>query len=119
MRRRRIWRFLGLLDVHAFDEAIPDSISVMDQGVDEQISFKIADRLVNLDDESASGIWFNMERLYMRIDRRPLASPVIAHRIYPIDVPTFHAVRPFDIRMHAREYSVHMACVEVLVDLCQ
>src|SRR5215813_9757428 len=48
----------------------------------------------------------------MRIDDRPLAFPIAAHLIAPVDVATFHSICPNDLGMHGRENALDVAAVE-------
>ena len=48
-----------------------------------------------------------------RVDGGPLAGPAGAHRLNAADVAAFHAVGPFDVRVHARQHGFHAAGIEV------
>jgi hypothetical protein len=42
-----------------------------------------------------------LERLDVRIDRRPLTRPVHAHSLASMDMPASHAICPNDILVHS------------------
>ena len=48
-----------LFDIHAFDEAVADSICMVNGRVDEQIALKIANDLMDFDDESPGLVLLN------------------------------------------------------------
>ena len=54
--------------------------------------------------------------LHMRIEDRPLAFPIAAHPIAPVDVATFHSICPNHIGMHGRKDSLDVATIEELID---
>jgi len=63
----------------------------------ERFAFEIADGLPDLRDDRAVGRAMKADGLDMRADDRPLACPIVAHRLAAMDVAAIHAIGPGDI----------------------
>src|SRR5262249_17273438 len=108
---------LCLPDLHAPYQAVFYQIDVLDHALRNKVPFQIADYLMNLNDSAPRLIGAEADRLYVRIDRGPLARPVITDAIVSINPPAFPTVRPIDIRAHGGQDSVNVAGVERAVDV--
>ena len=83
--------------------------------VKKKLAVEIANRLVNLNHKTPPFVVLDEKRFDVRINGRPLAGPVRSHRVNSLQMPAFHAVRPFHFRMEAIENSIETAGVEVPV----
>lgn len=88
---------------------------MMDDLIDQQVSFTVMNHLVNCDHESASWIRGYLEGLNMWIEDCPLPGPVIAHAFMSIDEAAFHSIRPDHVGLHAGKNRVEPASIEVTV----
>lgn len=104
-----------LFDVHSGDKGIAKLIGMVHDLIHKKFAFAIMNYLVNFYDPSISIIWTYAYRLNVRIEDRPLASPVLAHAFMSIDEAALHPVRPDDIGTHPGEDGVEAACVEIAV----
>jgi hypothetical protein len=62
--------------------------------IDERLSVEVFDNLMHVKDRGTVGGSGNLQRLDVKIDDRPLMSPIIPDRILPVNVGASHAVRP-------------------------
>ena len=126
MRPRGFRCLWGGFEVRSRDEAVAKGVEATDFRVEKEIFLKIADGLVNADSETdaAEGQRFKRDDLArgdvgadvrgdVRMDGGPLAGPAGAHRVNAADVAAFHAVGPFDVRVHARQHGFRAAGIEV------
>ena len=86
--------------IHADDEAVPKLVRMVDGGVEEEVAFEVVDDLVHRDNPMAIFARLNRDGLDAGIKCSELTCPVGAHCISSMDVAAFHAVRPFDFRVH-------------------
>ena len=105
----------ALFNVHSLNEAILNPIGVVNDRVDENFALEIACDLMDFNDEAAGFIPRNGQRLHMRINDRPLASPICTHRVAPMDVSALHSVGPCNVRMHSRQDFIDKALIEVAI----
>lgn len=108
-----------LFDVHAFDEIVPNEISMVNDRVKEKLAVEIANSLVNFHDKTTFCIEFDEKRFDVRVDGCPLVVPVRSHRVNSFQAPALHAVRPCHFRMEAREKRIETAAIEVPVCVMQ
>ena len=53
----------------------------------------------------------------MRVDHRPLALPVAADALVPVNVAALHAIRPGDLVVHCRQGPVDITSIEAVVEV--
>ncbi len=99
-------------DLHALDEVVLKRVSMAHHPVCNHCSRQIANHLVNFDHDTASRILFKAERFNTGIDNTPLPRPVLAYRPMTAHRAAFHAICPFDLRMHRRQSRVNVAAIE-------
>src|SRR5262245_48914315 len=92
---------------------------MFDQALRDNIPFQVADHLMDFNDSSSRLIGIEADRFDVRIDRRPLARPVITNAIVSIHTPAFPTIRPINIRAHESQDSVDVAGIEGVVDFCE
>lgn len=90
---------------------------MVDHPIKQDLSTKIADDLMNSNNNAATTVRVELDRIDMRIDHPPLSSPVVANAAMPMDRSTFHAVGPLHIGLHSRERGFHFTGVECPIRL--
>src|SRR5215469_6130453 len=101
-----------LADVHCQDQTVLQCVHVFDHSIEQDLAREVANYLVNSDNNPAGRV--GSERLWfdVRVDHAPLASPVGADAVVPVDRAAFHAVRPHDVGSHGCECAVDIAGVK-------
>ena len=80
---------------------------------------QIAHDLAHFDLCGGSGACGEADGLHIRINHCPLSHPVIPNAVMSVDMATFHAVRPHNIRVHGRQERFHVAGIETIVEAFQ
>ena len=99
-------------NIHSFDQSIAQTIDVVHLLVHNQLTLAVMDDLVHLYRKSAIVELVNLNGLDMRVEHRPLPSPVIAHAFMSMDEAAFPTVRPLNIRRHEGQYRIEVSCVK-------
>src|SRR5262245_35140510 len=92
---------------------------MFDHSLRDNIPFQVPDHLMDFNDSATSLIGIESDRFDVRIDRRPLARPVITDALMAIDTSAFPTIRPIYIRAHESQDSVDVAGIEGVVDFCE
>src|SRR5262245_60733515 len=88
---------LLLSDLHVLDQTAFYQVDVLDHALRNDIPFQVADYLMNFNDRAPHLIGAEADRFDVRINRLPLARPVIADALATIHAPALPAVRPINI----------------------
>jgi len=80
--------------------------------VENDLSAKIANGLMDLDESSAVRFSGKADGFDVRVKRTPLADPIFADSTMAVDPTTLHSIRPVHIFVHCPENGVDIACVE-------
>jgi hypothetical protein len=91
---------LGFSDLHAPDQAVLYEVDMLDHLIRYDISGPVVDDLMDIDNDAPTRIGAETSRFDMGINEAPLAGPVLAHSAMAMYTPTFHPIRPVDLRMH-------------------
>src|SRR5262249_39974522 len=110
---------LWLSDRHAFDQAALDHVDVLNYTLRNDISFQVADYLMDFNDSAPHLIGIEADRFDVRINRRPLARPVITYALAPVHTPAFPTIRPINVRAQGSQNSVNVAGIERAVDVLE
>src|SRR5215470_253999 len=108
---------LRLSDFHVLDQTAFYQVDVLDHALRNDIPFQVADHLMNFNDRAPHLIGAEADRFDVRINRRPLARPVITDGLAAIHTPAFPTIRPINIRAHGGQDSVNVAGIERAVDV--
>jgi hypothetical protein len=106
---------LRIPNIEAADRSVVDFEEVTHHVVQKEAALKIVHDLVDLDDDLAIRPLGKAHRLHMRINHLPLASPVAANGLPPMEVPPFQPVGPYDILMQSGEHGIDVARVKPVV----
>lgn len=90
-------------------------VGMVDNLIDQKFAFAIMHHLVHFHNPSASLIGAYLHRLHVWIKQCPLARPVVAHALMPVDEAALHSVRPDHVRTHARQNCIDPAGIEIEV----
>src|SRR5262245_8377813 len=108
-----------LPDLHVLDQTAFYQVDVLDHALRNDIPFQVADHLMNFNDRAPHLIGVESDRFDVRINRRPLARPVITDVLAAIHTPAFPTIRPIDIRAHGGQDSVNVSGIERAVDVSE
>src|SRR5206468_8160991 len=97
------------------DQAIFEIVYVPDHAIGDDGAVQVTHDLVDVDDDASVRVGDEASGLDARIDHRPLARPVRAHRLAAVHVAALHPVGPLDVGMHGGQGAVDVARVERLV----
>lgn len=92
---------VSLRDIHADNQAVAESVRMVDGGVEQEVAFLIVDNLVHFDSPIMVFVGLDPYRLDVRVKRNKLTCPISANLIPPMDVAALHTVRPLHVGMHA------------------
>jgi hypothetical protein len=106
---------LAVANLHAADEAILYQVHVLHPLIDEEFAAEIANDLMDVNGGAAIGFGGEIGGFDVRVEDRPLASPVVANLCVTAGATVFHQVGPVYVAMHEVEHGVDVACVEVLI----
>jgi len=84
----------------------------MNNRILQQVPVQIPNHLVHFNHGPPLRVHFRTQRLHMRVNHAPLLCPVRADTLASMHIPTFHAIRPHDRRMHQRQHRIDVPRVE-------
>jgi len=88
---------------------------MVDGCVQEEVAFQIVDDLMDGDHPVLILVGVDGNGFHVRAKCCELARPVVAHGFSSMDVAAFHSVRPFNLRVHARDYRIDVAGIEITI----
>src|ERR1019366_6813100 len=75
-------------NIHALDQTVADATDMIDDCVENLVAFEVLHHLVNGNDPTITFIQFDSLRFNVRIENRPLFSPISPDRIATMNVST-------------------------------
>ena len=108
---------LRAADIEALDQPVFDPKQVADNLIRQQIAIQVAHHLMYFHDDFPLRSGGERDRLHVRIDHGPLARPVTAYAVPPVDMSAFQSICPYDILVHGGEHRLHIALVESAVNM--
>src|SRR5215213_2070819 len=105
------------LNFHSFYLLLVKGIYMVHQPVEQNVSAKVFDYLMNLNFNLPIRIFFKRNRFYYTIYFLPLSCPIISHFIMSLHVTTFPTIRPLYIFIYQQNHYVNISCIECIVCL--
>lgn len=106
-------------DIEALYQSVFNLENVPYHLIGEDGAMEIPHNLMNLDNNLSIGTTREGNRLHTWINHCPLAPPIAANFVAPMDMAAFHSVGPDYVWVHAAKNTLHIASVEPLVKALQ
>jgi len=100
-----------LTDFHGLDQAVFDGESVADVFITKNDPVQVAHDLMHIDQDSASTLWMERNRLDLRVNLGPLLRPVSSHFMMTAYEAPLKRPRPCHVRRHFGEGGVEVSRV--------
>src|SRR5580704_8652345 len=110
---------LRAANVEPLDQPVFQPENVPHHVIEQHVALEIAHRLMHLNNHLTPVTLRKAHRLHCRVDHLPLPLPIAANAFAPVNVPTFHPIRPQHIFMHTRQHPLHITSVEPSINLLQ
>ncbi len=106
-------------DIESLYQPVFNSENVPYHFIHEDGAMEIPDNLMNLDKDLSIGTTREDNRLNAWINHCPLAAPIPANFVAPMDMAAFHSVGPDYVGVHAPQNTLHIPSIEPLVKALQ